>query len=52
MPRQKNNPQYLAGNTPEPVFHLFFTVKLTPEQRSEIARTAGKAGGRGRKKVE
>ena len=24
--------------------------KLTPEQRSEIARNAGKAGGRGRKK--
>jgi general stress protein YciG len=24
--------------------------KLTPEQRSEIARKAGKAGGRGRKK--
>jgi hypothetical protein len=24
--------------------------KLTPEQRSEIARRAGKAGGRGRKK--
>jgi hypothetical protein len=23
---------------------------LTPEERSEIARTAGKAGGRGRKK--
>jgi len=26
--------------------------KLTPEQRSEIARKAGKAGGRGRKKEE
>jgi hypothetical protein len=25
--------------------------KLTPEQRSEIARKAGKAGGRGRKKA-
>jgi hypothetical protein len=25
--------------------------KLTSEQRSEIARKAGKAGGRGRKKV-
>jgi hypothetical protein len=25
--------------------------KLTPEQRSEIARKAGKAGGRGRKKT-
>jgi hypothetical protein len=25
-------------------------AKLTPEQRSEIARKAGKAGGRGRKK--
>jgi hypothetical protein len=25
--------------------------KLAPEQRSEIAREAGKAGGRGRKKV-
>lgn len=25
--------------------------KLTQEQRSEIARKAGKAGGRGRKKV-
>ena len=24
--------------------------KLTPEERSEIARRAGKAGGRGRKK--
>jgi general stress protein YciG len=27
-------------------------AKLTPEQRSEIARKAGKAGGRGRKKKE
>jgi hypothetical protein len=27
-------------------------AKLTPEQRSEIARKAGKAGGRGRKKVD
>jgi hypothetical protein len=26
--------------------------KLTPEQRTEIARKAGKAGGRGRKKEE
>ena len=26
--------------------------KLTPEQRSEIARKAGLAGGRGRKKAE
>jgi len=26
--------------------------KLTPEQRSEIARKAGKAGGRGRKKAD
>ena len=26
-------------------------LKLTPEQRSEIARKAGKAGGRGRKKT-
>jgi hypothetical protein len=25
--------------------------KLTPQQRSEIARKAGKAGGRGRKKA-
>ena len=25
---------------------------LTPEQRSEIARKAGKAGGRGRKKAD
>jgi hypothetical protein len=25
-------------------------LKLTPEQRTEIARKAGKAGGRGRKK--
>jgi general stress protein YciG len=25
-------------------------TKMTPEQRSEIARKAGKAGGRGRKK--
>ena len=25
---------------------------LTPEQRSEIARKAGKAGGRGRKKKD
>ena len=25
--------------------------KLTPEQRSEIARKAGKAGGKGRPKV-
>ena len=25
-------------------------TKLTPEERSEIARKAGKAGGRGRKK--
>jgi hypothetical protein len=27
-------------------------TKLTAEQRSEIARKAGKAGGRGRKKEE
>jgi len=27
-------------------------TKLTPEQRSEIARKAGKAGGRGRKKAD
>ena len=27
-------------------------TKLTPEERSEIARKAGKAGGRGRKKAE
>lgn len=27
-------------------------TKLTPEQRSEIARKAGLAGGRGRKKAE
>ncbi len=26
-------------------------TKLTPEQRSEIARKGGKAGGRGRKKA-
>jgi len=27
-------------------------TKLTPQQRSEIARKAGKAGGRGRKKAD
>jgi len=27
-------------------------TKLTPEQRSEIARKAGLAGGRGRKKAK
>lgn len=27
-------------------------TKLTPEERSAIARKAGKAGGRGRKKTE
>jgi hypothetical protein len=46
MAKKKNPAAVALGKRGQKARHK----KLTPEQRSEIARKAGLAGGRGRKK--